>query len=552
MFKHRYRRILWFFARVLLHLTWWDIFLPKIGLRRLASRNRAERMIKIAVNFRALAVDMGGVMIKVGQLLSSRLDILPREITTELAGLQDEVRPERYEDIRAVAEAELGAPLDTLFEDFDPEPLAAASIGQVHTAHIRMVGEDGKTSLQKVVVKVQRPRIAEIVEVDLSALKVVAGWVNLYRPIRRRANVPMLTEEFARTLREEVDYLNEGKNAERFAENFKQRSDVIVPRVFWKFTTRQVLTLENVRAIRIGDYEALDRAGIDRGEVADRLFDTYLQQIFDDKFFHADPHPGNLFIQPTGEANGKTTWKLVFIDFGMMGTVASSLFDGLRELLLAVGLRDGARVVKGYQTLNALLPGADLELLERASNAVFDRFWGKTAPEMVDMHQEEAEAFIREFGDLLYDMPFQLPENMILLGRCLSILSGMCTGLYRDFNLWKNIAPYAQKLVEAEKGSGVKAVLNEAMEILRTTISLPNRATALIARLEQGKLDVRTPDLKQQIALLNQTGNRLVGAILFLALMYGGIQFHQLGWVELSYAAGAGAVLALLYALLHR
>ncbi len=238
MLKKRYRRILWFFAIILLNMIWWEIILPIIGLRRLARRGRAERFRRVARNFRDLAVQMGGVMIKVGQFLSSRLDVLPREITDELAGLQDEVRPETFVNIKAVAEAEFNASLEEKFCYFEETPMAAASIGQVHRAHL--CPEPGQTEPPPVVVKIQRPNIQEIVEIDLKAIRVVGGWLKFYRPISKRADVPALIEEFNRVLHEEIDYINEGKNAEKFAENFSDRSKVQVPFVYWDFTTRQV------------------------------------------------------------------------------------------------------------------------------------------------------------------------------------------------------------------------------------------------------------------------------------------------------------------------
>ena len=290
----------------------------------------------MAASFRREAVRMGGVMIKVGQFLSARLDILPRMITDELAGLQDEVRPENSQAIFAVLQKEYGVELGEKFDFIDPQVLAAASIGQVHLARLKSSQGliSGGEDCCDVVVKIQRPEIEKIIDVDLAALKVVAGWLMRYPPIKRRANIPSLLEEFSRSLYEEVDYLNEGKNAERFAENFAGQTQILVPKVIWSHTTRRVLTLEYVRAIKITDYPAIEAAGINRKEVAKELFDTYLKQIFEDRFFHADPHPGNLFVLPVSEQEAVKVgrnWKLVFVDFGMAGTISESLMANLRE-----------------------------------------------------------------------------------------------------------------------------------------------------------------------------------------------------------------------------
>jgi len=552
MLRKRYRRILWFFATVTLSFIFWDIFLPRIGLRRLSRRNRQQRFQKVAHKFRVLAVQMGGVMIKVGQFLSARLDVLPREITDELAGLQDEVKPETFEDIRRVAEAELGAPLGERFLSFEESPMAAASIGQVHRA--TLPAEVPGDPPVRVVVKIQRPQIDRIVATDLAALRVVGGWLMRYEPIRRRVNVPRLVEEFSRTTLEEIDYLHEGKNAETFASNFKDQPEIRVPAVYWKFTTRQVLTLEDVQAIKITDYAAINAAGVDRAEVARRLFDTYLKQIFEDQFFHADPHPGNLFVLPLDETkpDGRRKFQLVFVDFGMTGDLPSRTYTALREILIGVGLKDVSRIIRAYQALDILLPGADVLLLEKATARVFERMWGKTAPELMEMHPAEAAAFVQEFNDLIFDLPFQVPENLVLLVRCLGILSGICTGLDFDFNVWLSIAPYAEKLAGGEGGLNWKSILAEAVEFLRLLYSLPRKAETLLQKMEQGKLEVQTPVLAEHTLRLEAGVRRLTAAVIFTAFLLAGVQLYLGGAQGLAAASAAGAAVAFLWLIFTR
>jgi predicted unusual protein kinase regulating ubiquinone biosynthesis (AarF/ABC1/UbiB family) len=541
MLRRRYRRILWFFTIILLNMIWWEIILPKIGLRGLARRGRAERFRRVARNFRELAVQMGGVLIKVGQFLSSRLDVLPREITDELAGLQDEVQPETLANIKAVAETELNARLEDKFCYFEEIPMAAASIGQVHRA--RLCPVPGQTEPPPVVVKIQRPHIQEIVDIDMKAIRVVGGWLKYYRPISKRANVLGLIEEFSRVLHEEIDYINEGKNAEKFAANFADDPGVQVPSVYWDFTTRRVLTLQDVQTIKITDYAAIEEVGIDRVEVAERLSATYLKQIFEDRYFHADPHPGNLFVLPTGEMveGEKRPWKLVFIDFGMTGQVSDNLYEGLREMLIALGTRDAARVIKAYQDMDVLLPGTDLDLLQKATARVFRVFWGKSTPQMMEMHKEEAQKFLDEFGDLLYEMPFQVPENLILLGRCLGILSGMCSGLNPEFNVWSSISPYATLLIQGEKGTGWRTWLKEAGVIFSALLTIPRKAESVLDIIEQGELEVRIPSITHQITRLERTLSKLIGAIIFAAFLLVSGQLFLAGQLMV---AGIMAVIA--------
>lgn len=552
MYRNRVRRTLWFFARIMSSVLWWELILPKFGFRRLSAQTRSKRILGYAAAYRRLAVEMGGVMIKMGQFLSSRLDVLPREITNELSGLQDEVQPEDFTDIRRVIESEYGMPLEQRFTDFDPQPVAAASIGQVHIAHLCQT--DVGDPCPGVVVKVQRPDIDKIVAVDLASLKTVGKWVNRIKAVRKRANVPALLEEFGNSLMEEIDYLHEGKNAEQFAANFANRPEICVPRVIWSHTTRRVLVLENVRGIKITDYAAIDAAGIDRREVAERLLGTYLQQVFEDGFFHADPHPGNLFVQLAPSENDPKAWQLTFVDFGMTGTLPPQTMEGLREILFAVVTKDGGRLVRAFQMMNFLLPGTDLDLFERMCIRLFQDFWGKSTDELVKMkmNHEEMQEFAHEFSDLMYAMPFQVPENLILFGRMVSILSGMCTGLYTEFNVWQYLAPYARKLLESESEGPFQTILKEAGSIFQSLIALPKKAEHIIDRIEQGKLEVKLPEMREHLRRLERSQRKTAAAVVFAALLLTGVQFYLSGQPWWSLGFGAGAFIALLILILGR
>jgi predicted unusual protein kinase regulating ubiquinone biosynthesis (AarF/ABC1/UbiB family) len=382
----------------------------------------------------------------------------------------------------------------------------------------------------------------------MSALRVVGRWLKHYRPISDRADVPAIIEEFAATIREGVDYLAEGKNAETFAVNFKDDERVHVPIVVWNHTTRRVLTLEDVTAIKITDYAAITAAGIDRGEVAKALLRTYLKQIFEDGFFHADPHPGNLFITPLKTKDGVMDWKLTFIDFGMVGRMPDRLMEGLRETVISVGLQDAPRLIKAYQTLGMLLPSANLKLLEEASAQVFERFWGMSMNELRNINHDEMVKFSLQFRELMFNMPFQIPENLLLLGRTIGILSGMCTGLHEEFNLWEELAPYAKKLTEGEGGSQWDVFLNEAGGLFKTLLAIPGRTERVLTRIERGELNVQAPMVNIQISYLERSLNRLTGGIIFLALMISGAILYDSQQALAQIMFGASA-LALIYTL---
>ncbi len=547
--RARYRRIMLFFTGVAINFIFWEVLLPRLGLRALTRQTRSNRYRRVAAQFRTLAIRMGGVMIKVGQFLSSRLDVLPPEITEELAGLQDEVPPEKFEDIRKLAETDLGAALHDKYETFDETPLAAASLGQVHRA--RLCVADAGGDYCDVVVKIQRPFIDQLIEVDLSAIRKVGGWLQRYPPVAKRVDVPSLVEEFSTSIREEVDYLAEGRNAEIFGKNFKDVPRVHVPRVVWTHTTRRVLTLEDVFAIKITDYEAISTAVIDRAEVARQLLDTYLKQIFEDGFFHADPHPGNLFVTPgMGQTeDGKPAWRLTFVDFGMVGHVPDSLRAGLREALIATGLQDAARLIRSFQTLHVLLPNTDLKQLEQMSASMFDMFWGKSMDELRQLSPEEMFRFADRFRDLLFNMPFQLPQNLLLLGRTVAILSGMCTGLDQNFNLWDQLAPYATKLVSQEVGSNWRVWLDEAGNILKELVAIPSKMGRVLSQIERGDLTVQVPTVSRQITHLEIAVNRLTASLVFATFLIGSVILYNAGKNLFAGILLGGAFLTLIWML---
>ncbi len=285
----------------------------------------------------------------------------------------------------------------------------------------------------------------------------------------------------------------------------------------WSHTTRRVLTLEDVFAIKITDYDAISNAGIDRLEVANELLDIYLKQIFVDGFFHADPHPGNLFITPVAgkDENGKQAWRLTFVDFGMVGHVPDNLRTGLREMLVAVGIQDASRLIRSFQTLNVLLPGTDLAQLEQMSASMFDMFWGKSMDAIRQLNPEEMIRFADRFRDLMFNMPFQLPHNLLMLGRTVAILSGMCVGLDKEFNLWNQLGPYATKLVSQEVGSNWRVWLDEIGNVLKELITIPTKMGRVLSQVERGDITVQVPAISRQMGSLEKAVNRLTGSVIF-------------------------------------
>lgn len=538
--RSRYRRAMWFLLRAASNVLLWDFALARLGLRPLARRGRPRRYARLARRYRELAVRLGGVWIKVGQFLSARVDVLPEYITQELAGLQDEVPAEPSEGILAMVRADFGERAIACFPWFDPAPLASASLGQVHRARLP-TGE-------QVVVKVQRPGIEQILEVDLRALRRAVRWLGRVEGIRRRVDLEALLAEFDKTLWAELDYVAEAKNARRFAKMFARNPRVRIPRVHDSHSTRRVLTLEDVYFIKITDYAAIEAAGVARAEVAQRLFQTYLTQIFRKGFFHADPHPGNLFVQPLDDRG----WRLVFVDFGMVGQLKAQAKHGLRELAIAIGARDVDRLMQAYQELEVILPGADLDRIRQAEQAMFERLWGRSMRELVAIHPREMRRFSHEFRDVLYEMPFQVPTDLVFLGRCVAILSGMCTGLDPDFNVFQALAPFARRLLQAEQGEWSEQLLEWVEGQVRLLSGMPARMDSVLAKAERGELLVTAradPVLERSLARLTRAINRLVAAVLFVALLLVGAQLYLNDQRLLGGVAAALALLAALWSL---
>jgi predicted unusual protein kinase regulating ubiquinone biosynthesis (AarF/ABC1/UbiB family) len=523
--RARYRRILRFAGWNLAVIWWFELLLPRIGLERVSERTRSRRMQRFAQRFHVLAVELGGLMIKVGQFMSSRLDVLPPEITAELEGLQDEVPPVPFAAIRTLAEAELGVPFQLAFTSVDETPVAAASLGQAHRAQLGAL-DAADTGLHGVMLKVQRPGIDAIIDVDLAALRRVGGWLSRVRIVSDRVDMPALVEEFAQTSLEEIDYLHEAVSAERFAADFAHDDRVSVPAVVWERTTRRVLTLEDVTAIKITDAEALVAAGIDPVQVAPVFAAVMFDQLFTNGFFHADPHPGNIFVTPLADGASGLPWKLTFIDFGMMGEVPAGTRRGLRKLLIAAASRDGKGLVDAIRDVGVLLPSAETTELERAMKELFARFGGMGFAELREVDQREFRDFALQFREVVRSLPFQLPENFLLIIRAMSLTSGVCSALDPAFNLWDSVEPYAAQLLRDERGNVVQDIAKQALETAGITWRLPKRVDALLTRVDEGTVAVASPALERRVARLERAARRLVSALLFAGLLIAGAVLH--------------------------
>ena len=540
--RQRRNRIVFFLFRVLVTGFWWDVLVRNLGGRSWANRTALQRYVNHARRFRAMAIDLGGVMIKLGQFFASRVDILPKEIIDELAGLQDEVPPESFDDVRAVLESELNRPLSDIFRSIESAPVAAASLGQAH----RVVLKSG----ERAIVKVQRPGIDVLVAVDLEAVRTAVRWLKRWGPIRRRADVDALYDEFCRTLNMELDYLAEGRNIERFRTDFKDWETIRISSVHWELTTRRVLTMEDIGAVKVSDVAGYQARGVLASEVALTLYDFYLQQVFVNGFFHADPHPGNMFVQPYEDGD----FTINVVDFGMVGTLSPQLRGQLREMFLGVATRDAPRVVKAIDDAGWLLPTADRREIERAATKVFARYWGISMSDIQNLDVNEMRDFMKEFRSLIYEAPFQIPSDILFLGRALSILSGLATQIDPNFNIFEAAAPFAQKMIADESGTFGRELLDQVTQTGLAIARLPRQLDRMADLIAGGDLRVTVNEnerILRELGRLNRSVYRVPWAIVAMGFFLGSIMLLAVGQTTFSLMAFILAVLTGLWMLLR-
>jgi len=452
---------------------------------------QAARRKTQAVWIRSTLLDLGPTFIKVGQLFSTRADIFPIEYVEELAKLQDKVPAFSYEQVEATIEKELGKKIPELFQSFEPIPLAAASLGQVHKA-ILHTGES-------VVVKIQRPGLKKLFEIDLQILKGITRYFQNHPKWGKGRDWLGIYEECCRILWEEIDYLNEGRNADTFRRNFRGYDWVKVPRIYWRYTTSRVLTLEYLPGIKISQYEALEAAGLDRKLIARQGAQAYLLQLLNSGFFHADPHPGNIAVSPNGA--------LIFYDFGMMGRIKSNVREGLMETLFGIAQKDGARVVQSLINLGAIAPVDDMGPVRRSVQYMLDHFMDKP------FENQSVAAISEDLYEIAYDQPFRFPATFTFVMRAFSTLEGVGKGLDPEFNFMEVAQPYAMQLMTNMNGSEGNSFLNElsrqAAQVSSSAFGLPRRLEDTLDKLEQGDIRLRVRSIETERLLRRQSSIQL-------------------------------------------
>ena len=433
--------------------------------------HRQQLFVSEARRFRHTAVDLGGLLIKLGQFFSTRVDVFPQTTIKELTGLQDEVEPVPFREVRQVAEEDLARSLEEVYARVEEMPVASASLGQVHRGVL--------TSGETVAIKIQRPGIDEMVRIDLKAIALVIDIVKRLTDWESKVDLDAIYAEFAETLLDELDYVKEGHNAETITANTRARDeDILFPAIYWDYTTRRVLTMEYMEGIKITNYDELSRLGIDRNQVALILLRAYINQILADGFFHADPHPGNLFVTPEG--------RLVMLDFGMVGTIPEDLKEVLIDLVLAIVKRDNVAVVGYFKKIGFLRYDADSELVARAVGLLLEETLGSG----IDFAKADFSGFLKDLESLLYEQPFQIPAQFTFMGRALGTLYGICIGLNPNFNFLDEAKPYLTSFARHDAGVW-DAVKEKGTLFVTSLVEVPPLAEKVLRRMEKGDLRVK-------------------------------------------------------------
>ncbi|MEQ9552465.1 MAG: AarF/ABC1/UbiB kinase family protein [Coleofasciculus sp. G3-WIS-01] len=439
---------------------------------------QAARRKTQAIWIRDTFLELGPTFIKVGQLFSTRSDLFPGEYVEELSKLQDRVPAFNYDQVEAIVKKDLGKSVSELFGNFDPIPLAAASLGQVHKAQLQ--------SGEEVVVKVQRPGLQKLFTIDLQILKGIARYFQNHPDWGRGRDWMGIYEECCRILWEEIDYLSEGRNADTFRRNFRTYNWVKVPRVYWRYTSNRVLTLEYAPGIKISHYEALEAAGLDRKLLAQLGARAYLQQLLNDGFFHADPHPGNIAVSPEGS--------LIFYDFGMMGRIKANVREELMQTLFGVAQKDATRVVESLVALGALSPVDDMGPVRRSIQYMLDHFMDKP------FEQQSVSEISDDLYEIAYGQPFRFPATFTFVMRAFSTLEGVGKGLDPEFNFMEVAKPFALQIMTNGNSPEGNSFLNElgrqAAQVSSTALGLPRRIEDTIEKLERGDIRLRVRSIE--------------------------------------------------------
>lgn len=503
----------------------------EIGLQMI-SRKRREKIEALtrAERVRMALEELGPTFVKMGQFLSTRPDLLPIEFIKELEKLQDHVPPVEFAEVEEIIEGELGTPLRDVFHDFHETPLASASIGQVHFARLL----DG----DEVVVKIQRPHVRKTIEVDLEIMLHIATLMERHLRAAEVHRPTRLVEEFARTIEKELDYTFEAAHVERFAMQFMGDRTIYVPKIYRETTTRRVLTMEYVSGVKASDIEKLQQEGLDTHEIARRGFDLILKQIFVHGFFHADPHPGNIFVLPNNV--------ICYLDFGMMGRISRKSREKFADLVMSIVRRDEVKATDAFLRLTTRTDEPDRDRLERDMADFIDRHFYRPLKDLDLMK------ILHQLLEIASRHKLIIPPDLFLMIKALGNAEGLGRKLDPNFDATSQAAPFI-KGVQMERLHPRRIgtdLLDSGIDFLHLLMEIPGEVRDILrqARLGRVKLEFEHRGLEPMLSTHDRISNRLAFAIVLAALIIGSSLIVLSGippkWHEIPLIGLAGFLIA--------
>ena len=454
--------------------------------------------------------ELGPTFVKLGQVLSTRPDLIPREFTKEFSKLQDDIPTFNYTEVKKQIIKEFNKPIDELFVEFDEQPVAAASLSQVHKAKL--------PTDEIVAVKIQRPNIRQTIKADIAILLDLAKFVekrlingHLYQPIE-------IVEEFSRTIKKELDFINEGHNIDKFRNNFRDNEAVHIPKVYWQFTTSKILTMEFIDGVKMSDVVNSKNSQFDKKIISTRGADMILKQIFTDGFFHGDPHPGNIFVMEDNI--------IALIDFGMVGKVEEHTMASMANLLIATIESDANKIIKTLEQMDIIDPEMDLKKLKIEIRDFIDKYYGAS------LKQLQVGIIIEEILEIMIHHQIKIPSDLSLLVKALVTIEGVGRDLDPDFDMVAHTKPFAKALLG--KKYSITNLWDKGNESFREVFDFlqifPKEFSWLIKSLRAGKFNINFhhKGLEKLVSEIDRASNRLSFSIIIAALIIGSSFIIQL------------------------
>jgi ubiquinone biosynthesis protein len=500
----RYREIVFVFIKygfgaiidnigILKHINVRRKILKQTNDENIAKLSRGERL-------RLALEELGPTFIKMGQILSTRPDILPKDVIKELEKLQDKVPAFSFDEVKSVIQNEFGESLEEAYAEFEPTPLAAASIAQVHKALLW----SGTT----VVVKVQRPGIEKIIAQDMRILEDIAKFVDNHTKYGKLYNFTKMVEDFKKRLEEELDFRIEGENAEKFKKNFLKDKKVKIPSIIWTHTTRRVLTMEYIDGIPLNDFNAIDEAGLDRGAIARNLAKSVLNQILRDGFFHGDPHPGNIMVLGDGT--------IAFLDFGMVGSLSPERKRQFSKMLLGIVYKNSRMITESIIDLNAVTLNVNMKKLEKDINNLRDRYVE------IPLEKLKVGEVLNGIFDLVFSYNIVIPNEFNMLAKSLITLEGIVEKLDPKISVLEVAKPIAKQLIPKMFSTQhmKEEIINATMDYSRLIKELPSFLLNFLRKTEEENyaVELKIRDFENLEKRVDKVFNRLSTSIILLAL----------------------------------